>query len=138
MTRKCSLPAPLGACLVFLTALLLLGGCATTPPPTGLMNQATTAADAARAAGAGDYAPLELGFAVKKLDLAQSAMAQEDYALAARLAQESQANSTLARTKAQLAKLRDKIKTQSAENARLRSGLDDGGMDFDASHGGAA
>lgn len=138
MTRKCPLLVPFGPYLAVLATLVLLGGCATIPPPTGLMDQATMAVDSARTAGAGDYVPLELGAAVKKLNLAQAAMAQEDYALAAQLAEESQANSTLARAKAQLATLRDKIKQQSAENARLRGGFQGGDMGLDNSRGGAA
>lgn len=139
MTRNSPLYAPFGARLALLaTLLLLLGACASTPPPTGLMSQASAAVDTARAAGAEDYAPLELGFAVNKLNMAQSAMAQEDYALAGDLAEESQANSVLARVKAQLAKLRDKIKKQSAENTRLRGNLlHDGAGDVETG-GGAA
>ncbi len=109
---------------LFGAILLFLAGCASVPPPTSLMSQARADVDAARAAGASDHAPLELGFAVKKLDMAQSAMNDEDYELASQLAQESQANSNLARVKSQLARLRDKIEKQGAENARIRSKLD--------------
>lgn len=139
MTRNRPLSAPFGARLALLgTLLLLLGACATTPPPTGLMGQAGAAVDAARAAGADDHAPLELGFAVNKLNMAQSAMAQEDYALAGDFAEESQANSVLARVKAQLAKLRDKIKKQSADNTRLRGNLLNDGAGDEQTGGGAA
>lgn len=137
MTRKCPRLVPFGPYLVVLaTLLLLLGGCATIPPPTGLMDQASMAMDSARAEGAGDYAPLELGSAARKLDLAQAAMAQGDYELAAQLAEESQSNSTLAKVKAQLATVRDKIRSQSAENTRLRSGLDNADTLLDDNRGG--
>lgn len=118
--------------------LLLLAGCATTPPPVGLMDQATQALEQARQAGASDYAPLELGFATRKLDQAQSAMAKEDYDQAAQLAEESQANSSLARVKSELGKLREQIKKQSAENQQARRSLDAARHQADSAGGGGA
>ena len=129
-----------GCKLLLPTALLvLLAGCASMPPPTGLMNHASQALDQARQAGASDYAPLELGFAVKKLDMAQSAMTEEDYEQAAQLAEESEANSTLARVKSELASVREKIRQQSAENQKARQRLDAADSQANATgHGGAA
>lgn len=124
MTRNRSSALQIG---VFVLLAALMAGCATVPPPTSQMSQASSALDRARAAGAADYAPLELGFAVKKMDLAQAAMASEDYALAAELAEESEANSNLARVKSELASLREKIDQQGDDNARARSQLDDPG-----------
>ncbi len=139
MTRKRPISGRFGTSLALSGATcLLLAGCASVPPPTSLMSQATADVDAARAAGARDHAPLELGFALKKLDLAQSAMGQEDYEQATRLAQESQANSNLARVKSQLARLRDKIDKQGAENARMRSKLDDNEQGAGKASGGGA
>lgn len=140
MPRKHPLFARSGCRLPLLALLLvLLASCATTPPPTGLMDQAVQALDQAQQAGAADYAPLELGFATKKLDLAQSAMGQKDYDEAAQLAEESQANSSLARVKSELASVREKIKTQSAENQKARQRLDAAkGQMGSTEHGGDA
>lgn len=69
------------------------------------------------------YAPLELGAAKAKLKQADAAMQTQDYADAANLAEESEANSALARVKAQLGEAHEKIKHATAENARLRKQL---------------
>lgn len=64
----------LASCLVLLTA------CA--EPPAKEMNQAEGAIEAARAAGADQYAPEELQAAIDALARAQEAVAQNDYRLA--------------------------------------------------------
>lgn len=87
------------------------------------MGQAHTDLQSAVSAGAGMYAPLELGFAKAKLNQADAAMQTQDYADAANLAEESEANSALARVKAQLGKAHEQIKQATAENARLRKTL---------------
>lgn len=121
MSRKQLIPRRGAARLVpVLAAALLLAGCATMPPPTDLMQRAESALQAARAAGAADHAPLELGFASKKLDKAQSAVRVEHYLVATRLARESQVNSNLARVKSALAAQRQANSELSAKNDRLR------------------
>lgn len=64
---------------LFLVLLLLAGvtGCA--EPPRKEMDQAQGAIDAARAAGADEYAPDELSAAVTALARAEEAVAQRDY-----------------------------------------------------------
>lgn len=105
------------------TAALLLGACASVPPPTRGMSQAQADLQAAITAGAAMYAPLELGSAKAKLSKADAAMQAQEYADAANLAEESEANSTLARVKAQLGKAHEQINQATAENARLRQQL---------------
>ncbi|HTV84623.1 MAG TPA: DUF4398 domain-containing protein [Dyella sp.] len=101
--------------------LLLLTGCASVPPPDGAMNQAQAQLQAARDAGASDYDPVDFGFAQDKFQQAQAAMADRKYALAADLADESRADATLARTKAQLGQARAQIQSKTDANSQLRS-----------------
>ncbi len=55
---------------------LALTGCATVPPPNDSMTLAQNLLQGARDAGAADYAPVDLGFAQDKFQLAQAAMAR--------------------------------------------------------------
>lgn len=73
--------------LVFLPFVLSLVGCA--EPPNKEMNQAQGAIDAARAAGADQYAPQELAGAVDALQRSEEAVALNDYRLALGLAIDS-------------------------------------------------
>ena len=73
MLRRWSLPA----CLL---ATLVLAGCA--EPPNKEMDQAQGAIDAARAAGAEQYAAEEYNAAVDALKRSHDAVAQSDYRLA--------------------------------------------------------
>ncbi len=104
-----------------LGALLTLGGCATVPPPDSSMNLAQNQLQAARDAGAADYAPVDLGFAQDKFQQAQAAMAERKYADAATLAEESGADAELARAKARLGAARAHIQSKVQENTRLRA-----------------
>ncbi|MDN5923493.1 MAG: DUF4398 domain-containing protein [Xanthomonadales bacterium] len=109
--------------ILVLAATLALGACASLPPPTQGMDQARNGLQAAIAVDGPMYAPLEIGFAKAKLQQAETAMQQEEYADAAQLAQESEANSALAQVKGQLGQLRKQIKQTTAENTRLRQQL---------------
>lgn len=104
-----------------LALTLALAGCATVPPPDDSMNLAQTQLQAARDAGAADYAPVDLGFAQDKFQQAQAAMAERKYADAADLAEESRADAELARAKARLGAARAQIQGKVQENSRLRS-----------------
>lgn len=104
-------------------ALLLLAGCASTPPPTGLMTRAQQQLAAAQKAQAADYDPVDLGFAKKRYQAAQAAMANKKYDQAIAMANESIADARLARTRAELHKVHNRIRKQKAENARLRAQL---------------
>lgn len=103
-----------------LAGLLFLAGCASVPPPNESMNLAQSQLQAARDAGASDYDPVDLGFAQDKFQQAQGAMADRKYALAADLAEESRADSELARVKANLGAARAKIQSKMNANAELR------------------
>ncbi|HEY0198098.1 MAG TPA: DUF4398 domain-containing protein [Rhodanobacter sp.] len=105
---------------IALALTLVLGGCATVPPPDDSMNQAQTLLQEARDAGAADYAPVDLGFAQDKFQQAQMAMANRKYEDAANLAEESRADSELARAKARLGASRAQIQSRIQDNSRLR------------------
>src|SRR5690606_38373534 len=108
-----------GAQFCALAAILLLqAGCASVPPPTDRLDRAQSALAAALDAGARTWAPLELGFAQDKLNQALVAVNGRHNALAASLADESIANSDLARVKARLGQQREDNKNAQAENER--------------------
>jgi hypothetical protein len=67
--------------------IIWLAACA--EPPIKEMNQAQGAIDAARAAGADEYAPTEMAAAIDTLRRAEEAVAQKDYRLALSLAIDS-------------------------------------------------
>jgi hypothetical protein len=106
--------------LAALVLILALTGCASAPPPNDSMNQAQNQLQMARDAGAADYAPVDLGFAQDKFQLAQAAMAERKYADAANLAEESRADAELAQAKARLGAARAQIQSKVQENTRLR------------------
>ncbi len=103
-----------------LSLTLALAGCASVPPPNDSMNLAQAKLQAARDAGAADYAPVDLGFAQDKFQQAQTAMAERKYAEAADLAEESRADAELASAKARLGAERAQIQRKVQENTRLR------------------
>jgi len=104
-----------------LALALTLGGCASAPPPNDSMNDAQARLQAARDAGAADYAPVDLGFAQDKFQQAQAAFSDRKYADATNLAEESRADSELATAKARLGAARAQIQSKTQENASLRA-----------------
>jgi Domain of unknown function (DUF4398) len=104
-----------------LALTLALGGCATVPPPDASMNLAQAQLQAARDAGAADYAPVDLGFAQDKFQQAQAAMADRKYAEASDLAEESRADAELAQSKARLGAARAQIQGRLRDNGQLRA-----------------
>jgi PBP1b-binding outer membrane lipoprotein LpoB len=114
-------PGRIRLAAVLLGLALTLGGCATIPPPDDSMNEAQTQLQAARDAGAADYAPVDLGFAQDKFQQAQAAMNERKYADAATLSEESRADAELARAKAKLGAARAQIQSKVRENSRLRT-----------------
>ncbi len=111
----------LPAAMALFALVLALGGCASTPPPNDSMNQAQARLQAARDAGAADYAPVDLGFAQDKFQQAQSAFSDRKYADAENLAEESRADAELAAAKARLAAARAQIQNKTQQNDSLRA-----------------
>lgn len=87
-------------------ASLFLAGCATATPPTDALATAGTAVNRALDAKAAQHAPLELRLATEKLDRAQSALNEENYEEARRLAEQARADARLAEANALTASAR--------------------------------
>jgi hypothetical protein len=114
-------PGRLPLATAMLATLLMLGGCASAPPPNDSMNEAQARLQAARTAGAADYAPVDLGFAQDKFQQAQAAFSDRNYADATNLAEESRADAELATAKARLGAARAQIQSKTQDNASLRA-----------------
>ena len=107
-----------------LTILLLLIGCASTPPPSGLLEEAEAMLENSVAAGADEYAPIELRFAREKLAGARLAIEDRDFESASWLLNQSIVNSELAMAKSDAARARDAVRRQQAANDKLRADLE--------------
>jgi hypothetical protein len=106
-----------------------LAACGPTRPPNTGLEDATSGLDAARAAGASTYAPLEIRNAEERLSLARAAVDKRDYDTALQLSQESRVNSDLAVAKSHLGKVREKVEARTRENAQLQQDLSANGGD---------
>jgi hypothetical protein len=102
---------------------ILLGGCATLPPPTQLMDRAQSEIRAARSAGAATTAPEVLGEAERRLAAAQQFTASSDNGKATDKAREAEAAAATARARAEVARLDRQIRQQTAVNANLTADL---------------
>ncbi len=108
--------------------LLSLGGCASLPPPTAELSQAQAAVSRADAADADQYAGQDMGDARRMLEQAQRAMSdgREDEArnlalqsaagadLAAVRSREAAANAELARRRAEISDLKQRLQLEAA------------------------
>ena len=86
---------------LLLTAAVI--GCAGENVPEAQLSRAQLAVDRAVAAQAGTHAPTELSRAQSELTAARKAIEDEDYTTARRLADQAEADATLAETRAQAA-----------------------------------
>lgn len=100
---------------------IALAGCASKPPPHVGLDEAASAIQAARAASAPTYAPLELRNAEDRLSQARASFDKNKYEDASRFVQESEVDSELATVKSRLGKARDKADSRARENAQLQS-----------------
>lgn len=82
-----------------LSGLMLLGACASTPPPNEQLAVGKAAVERANGTAATE-APVELAAARDKLARANLAYANRDYALASDLAEQAEADATLAEAQA--------------------------------------
>lgn len=80
-------------------ALTLLLACASTPPPNAELAVGRAAVERATGSAAAE-APVEMAVAREKITRANAAFAKEDYALARQLANEAEADATLAEAQA--------------------------------------
>lgn len=109
--------------LLLLVALSWLAGCASTPAPIGLLEQAEQAIGAARAARAADFAPVDWRLASETFSQAQARLGERKHADAARLLERVIVHAELARARAENAHQRAQIDAQQQENERLRREL---------------
>ena len=87
-------------------AAVVMAGCASVPKPTEQIAVSNAAITSAVRAGGAEHAPVELKTAQDKMSQASQAMDKEEYESARWLAEEAQADATLAEKKAESAKAR--------------------------------
>ena len=92
--RRFKRPSALATVLA-VASIAVISACASTPPPTAQMAVARASVDRATGPAAAE-APIEMATAREKLNRANTAMAAKDYPLAKRLAEEAEADATLA------------------------------------------
>lgn len=102
---------------------IVLGGCATLPPPTQLMDRAQSEIRAARSVDAATTAPEVLAEAERRLAAAQQFTASGDNGKATDKAREAEAAAATARARAEVARLDRQIHQQTAVNANLKADL---------------
>lgn len=103
-------------------SLAALSGCASAPIPTEQFAVSQSAIESATAAGAPEYAPLDIKNARDKLTAAQRAVDKKEYPAAAALAEEAAVDAKLAETKAESAKAQ---KSVSELQGNLRTLMDE-------------
>lgn len=99
-------------------------GCASMPAPTEQLAVSKAAVTSAARNGGNEYAPLELKSAMEKMDGAERAMAEEDYPLATRLAEQALLDAKLAQTKTDLAKMQKSVDDSEESNRVLREEIE--------------
>ncbi len=99
----------------------ILAGCASKPTDPALFSRAEAAIKRAVDAGAEEHAPVELRFAMERLQFAQQvASEREDYELAGWRAQEAELNAELAyvKTQAELARAEEDTALRAVEQVQ--------------------
>ncbi|KAF0191627.1 MAG: hypothetical protein FD165_1696 [Gammaproteobacteria bacterium] len=97
-----------------------IAGCASTPAPTEQIAVSKAAVTTAARDGGNEFAPLELKAATEKMGRAERAMAEKDYVLAGRLAEQAQVDAKLAETKTAVARAQTAVKDGQESNRVLR------------------
>ncbi|TVQ39757.1 MAG: DUF4398 domain-containing protein [Wenzhouxiangella sp.] len=110
---------------ILILATLLMAGCATTPPDPGLLDNARSAIAQAEAAGASEYAPLELRFARERLDSARFELERNNTAAVRRLADEAEIEAQLALARTQAALTRADLAQRQRDLEQLKTDLAD-------------
>lgn len=107
-----------------LATAVLIAGCAGAPPPLEQMAVSRVAVKNAGSAGGNEFAPLPLKSAMAKMDSAERAMAEENYILARRLAEQAQVDAQLASATARSVKAQKAVSTLQEDNRVLRQEID--------------
>ncbi|MGZ8225213.1 MAG: DUF4398 domain-containing protein [Methylobacter sp.] len=109
---------------VSVVAAIFIAGCTGISAPTEQMAVSKVAVSNASSAGGNEFAPLQLKSAMDKMDGANRAMAEEDYALARQLAEQAQADAQLATETARSAKAQKAAGALLEGNRVLRQEID--------------
>jgi len=110
--------------VVSVAAVVLIAGCASTPAPTEQMAVSRAAVSNASSAGANEFAPLQLRSATEKMDAAERAMTEKDYARARQLAEQAQIDAQLAAATARSAKAKKASDALQEDSRILRQELE--------------
>ena len=112
---------------VAVAAAIFMTGCASTPSvpaPTEQMAVSRAAVNNASNAGSNEFAPVQLRSAMEKMDAAERAMGEKNYARARLLAEEALVDARLAETTARAAKAQKAAEAVQEDNRVLRKELD--------------
>lgn len=112
---------------VAIAAAVFMAGCASTPSipaPTEQMAVSRAAVSNASSAGGNEFAPIQLRSAMEKMDAAERAMGEKNYARAKLLAEEALVDAKLAETAARSAKAQKAADELQEGNRVLRKEID--------------
>lgn len=112
---------------VAVAAAIFMAGCASTPSvlaPTEQMAVSRAAVNNASSAGGNEFAPIQLKSAMEKMDAAERAMGEKNYARARLLAEEALIDARLAETTARSAKAQKAAEALQEDNRVLRKEID--------------
>jgi hypothetical protein len=115
LTHKLALAAVAG---------ILIAGCASNPGPIEQMATSRAAISSANSAGGNEYAPIQLKLAIDKMTGAERAMANKDYALARKLAEQAQVDAQLAGAAARSIKAQKAADAVQEDSRVLRDEID--------------
>jgi hypothetical protein len=104
-------------------AIVMAAGCATIPPDPTMLDNARSAINQAREAGANEYAPLELRFARERLTSAEFEIERGEGAAARQLADEAEIEARLALARTQAALTRGELAERQRDLEQLRADL---------------
>ncbi len=107
-----------------MAATALVAGCASAPAPIEQMAVTRAAISNASSAEADKFAPAQLKSAIEKMDFAERAMIQKDYARARQLAEQAQVDAQLANATAHTAKAQKAADEVQEDHRVLREELD--------------
>lgn len=105
-------------------AAIFMAGCASIPAPTEQMAASRAALSNANSAGGHEFAPLLLKSAMEKMDGAERAMSDEDYAVARKLAEQAQVDAQLAAATARSAKAKKAAEAVQEDSRVLRQEIE--------------
>lgn len=115
---------------VAMVAVIFMAGCASTPPsnstsvPTEQMAVSRAALNNASSTGGNEFAPIHFRSAMEKMEAAERAMGERNYARARLFAEEAQVDAELASSTAKSAKALRAAEAVQEDNRILRKEID--------------